>query len=120
FTPGAAKARDEADLEDAIDAMVAEQPLIKPDIRSTGAVVVSGHPLASEAGRMALDKGGNIVDAMIAVSFALGVLEPEASGLGGDGAAVLYLTGMKRPTVVDYKDQTPIRATTDNPAIMVA
>ena len=119
YQPRAANARNEADLEDAIDAMVAEQPLIKPDIKSSGAVVVSGHPLASEAGRMALDKGGNVVDAMIAVSFALGVLEPEASGLGGDGAAVLYLKGMKQPTVVDYKDQTPIRATPDNTAIMV-
>ena len=85
--------------------MVAEQPLIKPDVTSNGAVVVSGHPLASEAGRMALDKGGNVVDAMIAVSFALGVVEPEASGVGGDGAAVLFLKGMKKPTVVDYKDR---------------
>ena len=98
--------------------MVAEQPLIKPVVTSTGAVVVSGHPLASEAGRLALEKGGNIVDAMVAVSFALGVVEPEASGIGGDGAAVLYLKGMKQPTVIDYKDQTPIRATPDNPAIM--
>ena len=55
---------------------------------------------------------------MIAVSFALGVVEPEASGIGGDGVAVLYLKGMKQPTVIDYKDQTPIRATPDNPAIM--
>ena len=48
----------------------------------------------------------------------LGVVEPEASGIGGDGAAVLFLKGMKRPTVIDYKDQTPIHATPDNPAIM--
>ena len=41
-------------------------------------LVVSGHPLASEAGRLAFEKGGNVVDAMIAVSFALGVVEPEA------------------------------------------
>jgi gamma-glutamyltranspeptidase/glutathione hydrolase len=99
--------------------MIAEQPLIKPVVTSSGAVVVSGHRLASEAGRLALERGGNIVDAVVAVSFALGVVEPEASGLGGDGAAVLFLKGMKQPTVIDYKDQTPIRATTDNPAIMV-
>ena len=68
-------------------------------------MVVSGHPLASEAGRLALEKGGNIVDAMVAVSFALGVVEPEASGIGGDGAAVLFLKGMKQPTVIDYKDR---------------
>jgi gamma-glutamyltranspeptidase len=109
----------ESAFEEIVDAMVAEQPLIKPVVASTGAVIVSGHPLASEAGRLALEKGGNIVDAMVAVSFALGVVEPEASGVGGDGAAVLYLTGMKQPTVIDYKDQTPIRATPDNAAIMV-
>jgi gamma-glutamyltranspeptidase len=114
----AARASTDIAFEDVVDAMVAEQPLIKPAVASSGAVVVSGHPLASEAGRLALEKGGNIVDAMVAVSFALGVVEPEASGIGGDGAAVLYLKGMTKPTVIDYKDQTPIRATTDNPAIM--
>jgi gamma-glutamyltranspeptidase len=107
-----------ADFERIVDEMIAEQPLIKPVVTSHGAVVVSGHPLASEAGRLAFEKGGNVVDAIVAVSFALGVVEPEASGIGGDGNAVLYLKGMSRPTVVEYKDQTPIHATTDNPAIM--
>ncbi len=118
FRPRATAARTEADLETVIDEMVAAQPLIKPVITSKGAVVVSGHPLASEAGRLAFEKGGNVVDAMIAVSFALGVVEPEASGIGGDGSAVLYLKGMKKPTVIEYKDMTPIRATADNPLLM--
>lgn len=118
YRPRAVSAKSEAELERVIDDMVAQQPLIKPVVTSSGAVIVSGHPLASEAGRLALEKGGNIVDAMVAVSFALGVVEPEASGLGGDGAAVLYLKGMKRPTVVDYKDQTPSHATPDNTTIM--
>ncbi len=108
----------DADLETVIDEMVAAQPSIKPVVTSNGAVVVSGHPLASEAGRLAFEKGGNVVDAMIAVSFALGVVEPEASGIGGDGSAVLFLKGMKKPTVIEYKDMTPIKATTDNPLIM--
>ena len=97
--------------------MLAEAPLIKPAVVSSRAVVVSGHPLASEAGRAVLEKGGNIVDAMIAVSFALGVVEPDASGIGGDGQAVLYLRGMSEPVVVEYKDQTPMRATLDNARI---
>jgi gamma-glutamyltranspeptidase len=118
YQPRVAGAKSEAELETILDEMIAEQPRIKPAITSSGAVVVSGHPLASEAGRLALERGGNIVDAMIAVSFALGVVEPEASGIGGDGAAVLFLKGMKQPTVIDYKDQTPIRATPDNPAIL--
>jgi gamma-glutamyltranspeptidase/glutathione hydrolase len=118
YRPQAEAAKNAEALESVLDALVAEQPLIKPVVTSRGAVIVSGHPLASEAGRRAFERGGNIVDAMIAVSFALGVVEPEASGLGGDGTAVLYLKGMAKPTVVEYKDQTPIRATMDNPAIV--
>ena len=118
FRPRATAAKNEADLETVIDEMVAAQPLIKPVITSNGAVVVSGHPLASEAGRLAFEKGGNVVDAMIAVSFALGVVEPEASGIGGDGSAVLYLKGMKKPTTIEYKDMTPIKATPDNPPMV--
>jgi gamma-glutamyltranspeptidase len=118
YRPRAAAAKSEDTFEAIVDEMVAEQPLIKPVVSSKGGMVVSGNPLASEAGRLAFEKGGNVVDAMIAVSFALGVVEPEASGVGGDGSAVLYLKGMKRPTVIEYKDMTPIRATPDNPAIV--
>jgi len=113
----AASAPDPAAFEDVVDRMIAEQPLIKPPVTSRRAVVVSGHPLASQAGADAIASGGNIVDAAIAVSFALGVVEPEASGIGGDGMAVLYLKGMREPVVVDYKDMTPSHATTDNPRI---
>jgi gamma-glutamyltranspeptidase len=115
--PKALAAQDEAGLEQAIDAMLIEQPLIKPLVVSDRGVVVSGHPLASRAGAMALERGGNIVDAAIAVSFALGVVEPEASGIGGDGMAMLYLKGMSEPVAIDYKDQVPSHATRDNPLV---
>ncbi len=117
YRPQAQSAQDERALETAVDAMVADQPLIKPLAVSDRAVVVSGHPLASRAGALALERGGNIVDAAIAVSFALGVVEPDASGIGGDGMAVLYLKGMPEPIAIDYKDQVPIRATRDNPLL---
>jgi gamma-glutamyltranspeptidase len=115
--PQALAARDEASLEAAVDALIGEQPLIKRAVTSSRAVVVSGHPLASRAGVLALERGGNVVDAAIAVSFALGVVEPDASGIGGDGMALVYLKGMSEPVAIDYKDQVPIKATRDNPLL---
>jgi gamma-glutamyltranspeptidase len=115
--PRAEQARSESAFEDVIDQMVARQPLVKPRVTSSQAVVVSAHPLASEAGRAILARGGNVVDAAIAVSFVLGVVEPDASGIGGDGQAVLFLNGMPEPSVIDFKDQSPGAATLDNPRI---
>ena len=97
--------------------MVAEQPLIKPVVEKTTAVVTSGSPLASAAGAQMIELGGNIVDAIVATSFALGVVEPDASGIGGDGQAILFMKGMSEPVVIEYKDMTPARATFDNPKI---
>ena len=113
----AAAARDERALELVIDEMVARQPLIKPPVTSSRAVVAAGHPLAARAGALMLERGGNVVDAAIAVSFALGVVEPDASGIGGDGMALLVLEGMRAPVAIDYKDQTPSHATIDNARI---
>jgi gamma-glutamyltranspeptidase len=117
YRPQAAAARDERALELVVDAMLAEQPLVRPIVRSPRAVVVSGHRLASEAGARVIERGGNVVDAAIAVSFALGVVEPDASGIGGDGMALVLLAGMRDPVVVDFKDQVPGLATLDNSAI---
>jgi gamma-glutamyltranspeptidase len=114
LTPRAEQARSESALEEVIDQMIARQPLIRPRVTSSRAVVVSAHPLASAAGRAVLERGGNVVDAAVAVSFVLGVVEPDASGIGGDGQAVLFLSGMAQPAVVDFKDQTPGGATLDN------
>jgi gamma-glutamyltranspeptidase len=118
--PAALVAKSAREVEDVVDAMVAEQPLIKPGAEKTTGVVSSGHPLASAAGARMLELGGNIVDAIVATSFALGVVEPDASGIGGDGQAILFLKGMSEPVVIEYKDMTPVRATFDNPKIFTA
>jgi gamma-glutamyltranspeptidase len=118
--PAALAAGSAREVEDIVDAMVAAQPLIKAGVERTTGVVSSGHPLASAAGARMLELGGNIVDAIVATSFALGVVEPDASGLGGDGQAILFLKGMTEPVVIEYKDMTPMRATFDNPKIFTA
>jgi len=117
YRPLAAAAADEAALEDLTDALIADQPLVRAPVTSRGGLVVSAHPLASEAGARALRAGGNAVDAAIAASFALGVVEPDASGIGGDGMALVWLAGSQAPIVVDFKDQVPAAASLDNPAV---
>ena len=115
-----ATVKDLAAAERVIDEMIAEQPAIKASAGPARGVVASGHALASQAGADVLARGGNVIDAAIATAFALGVVEPDASGLGGDGQAILFLKGMAEPVVVEYKDMTPGHATPDNPKLFTA
>ncbi|HWQ61615.1 MAG TPA: gamma-glutamyltransferase, partial [Negativicutes bacterium] len=93
------------------DAAVPEQA--KRDVVAARSVVAAAHPLAAKAGVEILKKGGNAIDAAIATSLALGVVEPNASGPGGGGFAIVYIAKENKCYVVDFRETAPAKARPD-------
>ena len=78
-----------------------EQPEGPDTVAAHG--VSAGHPAAVDVGMEVLDSGGNAVDAAIATAYAVSVVEPFASGLGGGGVTLVHPHG-EQPTALDYRD----------------
>ncbi|MBA3759433.1 MAG: gamma-glutamyltransferase, partial [Gemmatimonadales bacterium] len=75
-------------------------------------MVVAGSPVASNVGRDILRRGGNAVDAAVAVGFALAVVHPEAGNIGGGGFMVIRLRNGEVQTL-DYRETAPSGASRD-------
>ncbi|MBF4695628.1 gamma-glutamyltransferase [Fusibacter ferrireducens] len=82
------------------------------DAKGTTGVVSSGKYEASKIGKEIMEKGGNAVDAAVAVGFALGLAEPNSSGLGGGGFMTLR-TEDGQTFFIDFRERAPMAATPD-------
>jgi gamma-glutamyltranspeptidase/glutathione hydrolase len=73
------------------------------------AMVVCAHPLAAEVGLAVLKKGGNAVDAAVAVGFALAVVYPQAGNIGG-GGFMIYRGSNGEVSALDFREKAPAAA----------
>ncbi|BAZ31634.1 gamma-glutamyltransferase [Cylindrospermum sp. NIES-4074] len=84
---------------------------ITPPLRSKKGMVVSANPLASDAGVLMLTKGGNAVDAAVATTFAISVVEPFSAGIGGGGFLLLHSGKTGEIKALDFRERAPLKAT---------
>ena len=79
----------------------------KPSTRSGRGIVVTQNRVASEVGARVLKEGGNAMDAAVAAAFAVGVVEPWMSGIGGVGALLHRDAKSGRITAIDFGGRSP-------------
>lgn len=80
-------------------------------LRSQKGMVVSAHPLASQAGLAVLRQGGNAVDAAVATTLAISVVEPFSAGIGGGGFLLLHQANKADMKALDFRERAPLKAT---------
>ncbi len=81
--------------------------------RARHGMVVSTNPYASDVGREILQKGGNAVDAAVAVGFALAVVHPAAGNIGGGGFMLLHDSQSGQEYSIDFREMAPASAQRD-------
>ncbi len=82
-------------------------------VESDQSMVVTRHYLASRVGNEILQNGGNAVDASIAISFALSVVLPQASPIGGGGFMIIHDSETDKNYSLDYREMAPKASTED-------
>ncbi len=87
-----------------------------PSVRAVSAkhgMVVTPEPRAARIGVEILQKGGNAVDAAVAVGFALAVTYPSAGNIGGGGFMLIHLAAGKKDIAIDYRELSPAATARD-------
>ena len=77
-------------------------------------MVVSQNNLSSDIGIEILNKGGNAVDAAVAVGFSLAITLPRAGNLGGGGFMLVYLKEKNEIFYIDYRSKSPLNSSIEN------
>lgn len=102
-------------------AQTAAQPVIKYDltydivspIQSAHGMVASEQELATKVGVDILKRGGNAIDAGVAVGFALAVVLPNAGNIGGGGFMMIHDAKTGKNVALDFREMAPARASRD-------
>jgi gamma-glutamyltranspeptidase / glutathione hydrolase len=93
-------------------APVDQPPAIRPaqTVIAHNALVVAQEERAARIGNEILDRGGNAVDAAVAVGFALAVTYPRAGNIGGGGFMIIHLAKDMHDLAIDYRETAPAAA----------
>jgi len=92
-----------------------KQPIIRYDsihhpVKGRFGMVVSQNSIATQVGHEILAKGGNAVDAAVAVGFALAVTLPRAGNLGGSGFMLAHMAAQQETFALDYRSVAPLES----------
>lgn len=82
-------------------------------VTATKAALSTAHPLATRVGLSVLQRGGNAIDASVAVAFALAVVHPQAGNLGGGGFLTYYDASTRAVWTLDFTEVAPLAAKRD-------
>ena len=82
-----------------------------PEVSARQQMVAAANPLAAQAGKEMLDAGGSATDAVIAMQLVLSLVEPQSSGIGGGGFALLYDAQKQKLVSLDGRESAPASVT---------
>ena len=94
----------------AVVLMLASNAFAGSQATATHAALATSSPAATQIGLRILKSGGNAIDAAVAVSFALAVLEPKATGLGGGGFLTYFDAESGGVWTLDFRETAPLTA----------